>query len=158
MPVSGPWIDNAKLRALFNAGLTYDEIAEQNEHITGWRPTRSGVAKKFERLGYPARHASHLDLIPWRKSAGGTGIAKKHDHDRMIYMLAAESKKRQGIPLTDSDRILVGLLHDLLFGRGRFLVVGYDTKIGFYLSDRTDDDLDVIRAPDKAGVSESESG
>lgn len=158
MPVSGPWIDNAKLRALFNAGLTYDEIAEQNFHITGWRPGRPAVARKFERLGFPPRHASHPDLIPWRKSAGGPGIATEHEHDRMVYMLGAESKRRQGKELSKSDRTLVSVLHDLLFGRGRFLVVGYDRKIGFYLSDRTDNDDDIVRAPAAKASSESESG
>jgi hypothetical protein len=60
-------------------------------------------------------------------------------------MLQAESRKRQGRELSDSDKVLVSLLHDLLFGRGRFLVVGYDPVIGFYLSDRTDDDADIVR-------------
>lgn len=140
MPPSGPWMSTAKLRALFNAGLTYDEIAEANERSTGWRPTRSGVARKYERLGYPPRHASHTDLIPWR-------ISPEHNKSRIRYMLQAESRKRQGAELSESDRVLVGLLQDLLFGRGRFLVVGYDPKIGFYLTDRSDDDEDIIRAP-----------
>jgi hypothetical protein len=152
MPVSGPWIATAKLRALFNAGLTYEEIADANERATGWRPQRSGVAKKFERLGFPPRHASHVDLIPWK-------IAPEHTKDRFRYMLQAEGRKRQGAELSDSDRTLVSLLHDLLFGRGRFLVVGYDRKIGFYLSDRTDDDADIVRLPEKeAQASELGSG
>ena|ERR1039458_1005581 len=138
MPVSGPWVSTAKLRALFSAGLTYEEIAEANERATGWRPTRSGVARKFERLGFPPRNASHVELIPWK-------IMPAHNKDRLRYMLQAESRKRQGRELSDSDKVLVSLLHDLLFGRGRFLVVGYDPVIGFYLSDRTDDDADIVR-------------
>lgn len=140
MPASGPWMSNVKLRQLFEAGLTYDEIAEANERSEGWRPTRSGVARKYERLGFPPRHASYTELIPWK-------IAPQHAKSRIRYMLQAEGKKRSGQELSDSDRVLVGLLHDLLFGRGRFLVVGYDRKIGFYLTDRTDDDEDIIRAP-----------
>lgn len=142
MPTSGPWMPTAQLRALFNAGLTYDEIAEANERSQGWRPTRAGVAKKFERLNFPPRHASHTDLIPWR-------IAPEHSNDRIRYMLYAESRKRQGLELTEPEQILVSLLHDLLFGRGRFLVVGYDRDIGFYFTDRTDDDEDIIRRPPK---------
>ena len=140
MPPSGPWMSTAKLRALFNAGLTYDEIAEANERSEGWRPTRAGVARKFERLGFPPRNSSHSDLIPWK-------IAPAHNHDRFRYMLQAESRKRQGGELSESDRVLVSMLHDLLFGRGRFLVVGYDRKIGFYLTDRTDADDDIVRRP-----------
>ena len=109
MPPSGPWMTTAKLRALFQAGLTYDEIAEANERSENWRPTRAGVARKFERLGFPPRHASHTDLIPWR-------INPDHNKDRLRYMLQAESRKRQGVELSDSDRVLVSLLHDLLFG------------------------------------------
>lgn len=136
-------MSTAKLRALFNAGLTYDEIAEVNERSEGWRPTRSGVVRKFERLGFPPRNASHSSLIPWR-------IAQEHNHARIYYMLQAESRKRQGLELSETDRVLVSMLHDLLFGRGRFLVVGYDRNIGFYLADRTDDDDDIIRRPEVA--------
>jgi hypothetical protein len=140
VPAAGPWMSTAKLRSLFAAGLTYDEIAEANERSEGWRPTRAGVARKFERLGFPPRNASHADLIPWR-------IRPEHRKDRIGYMLQAESRKRQGLPLSESDLTLVSLLHDLLFGRGRFLVVGYDPKIGFYLADRSDEDEDIIRSP-----------
>lgn len=135
-------MSTAKLRALFSAGLTYDEIAERNERVTGWRPTRAGVARKFERLGFPPRHASHHDLLPWR-------IAPEHAKDRLRYMLQAESRKRQGMELSESDKTLVSLLFDLLFGQrgGKMLVVGYDRKIGFYLTERTDEDEDIVRAP-----------
>lgn len=143
MPASGPWMSTAKLRALWNSGLTYDEIADANERSTGWRPTRSGVARKLERLDFPPRNASHVDLIPWK-------IKPEHGKDRLRYMLAAESRKRQGADLSEPDRVLVSLLHDLLFGRGRFLVVGYDNKIGFYLTERTDDDDDIVRRPQSA--------
>jgi hypothetical protein len=68
----------------------------------------------------------------------------------MRHMLQAESRNRQlptGEELSDSDKVLVSLLHDLLFGRGTFLVVGYHPHIGFYLTDRDDDDEDIIRRP-----------
>ena len=41
------WISAAKLRALYSAGLTLDEIASANERAEGWRPTRSTVSKKL---------------------------------------------------------------------------------------------------------------
>ena len=130
----------AKLRALFSAGLTYDEIAEANERSTGWRPTRSGVAKKFERLDFPPRHLSHVDLLPW-------DVRPEHNQARLRYMLQAESRKRQGVELSEPDLVLVSMLHDLLFGRGKLLVVGYHPEVGFFLVDREDDDADIIRAP-----------
>jgi len=134
------WMSMSKLRALFNAGLTYDEIAEANERSEGWRPTRSGVKRRLDALGFPPRRASHRDLLPWR-------IAPEHNHDRIRHMLQAESRKRQGLKLSKTDRVLVSLLHDLLFGRGSFFVVGYDRTIGFYLTDRLDSDIDIIRLP-----------
>jgi hypothetical protein len=140
MPASGPWMSTAKLRSLWVAGLTYEEIAEANERATGWKPTRSGVARKLERLDFPPRNVSHADLIPWK-------IAPEHSKDRIRYMLMAEGRKRAGADLSDSDRTLVSLLHDLLFGRGRFLVVGYSPEVGFYLTDRKDEDEDIIRMP-----------
>lgn len=140
MPASGPWLTTAKLRALFSAGLTYEEIAEANERATGWKPTRSGVAKKFERLGFPPRNASHVDLIPWT-------VRPEHNSSRYRHMLQAESRKRAGMDLTASDRDLVSMLYDLLFGRGSLLVVGYRPDLGFYLTDRTDEDEDIVRVP-----------
>lgn len=139
-------MSTAKLRALFHAGLTYDEIAERNEVMTGWRPTRGGVLRKFERLGFPKRHTSHTDLIPWT-------VRPEHNSARLRRMLQAESRKRQGIELTDIERTQVSLLHDLLFGRGKLLVVGYHPDVGFYLTDRTDEDSDIIRAPREQGNS-----
>lgn len=144
MPASGPWLSTSKLRALFSAGLTYEEIAEANERATGWKPTRSGVAKKFERLGFPPRNASHVDLIPWQ-------VKPEHNSSRYRHMLQAESRKRNDIPLSDTDRWLTNMLYDLLFGRGTLLVIGYDPEIGFYLTDRTDADEDIIRAPHERG-------
>lgn len=140
MPASGPWVSTGRLRGWFSMGLTYDEIAQANERATGWRPTRSGVAKKFERLGFPPRHASHVNLIPWR-------IKPEHNRSRVRHMLQAESRKRQGLPLSETDRVLVSNLHDILMGRGSDLVVGYHPNIGFYYADRDDDDEDIIRAP-----------
>jgi hypothetical protein len=130
----------SKLRALFNAGLTYDEIALINERSEGWRPSRDGVKKKRERMGLPARRPSHRDLLPWT-------IAPEHNSNRLRHMLQAESRKRAGLSLSSKDKILVNLLHDLLFGRGSLLVVGYDRHIGFYLIGREDSDTDIIRRP-----------
>lgn len=140
----------AKLRALFSAGLTYDEIAEANERSEGWKPTRSGVAKKLERMGFPPRHLSHIDLVPW-------DVRPEHNQERLRYMLQAESRKRQGAELSEPDLVLVSMLHDLLFGRGKLLVVGYHPDIGFYLADRSDEDADIIRAPRNHMVTDSAS-
>lgn len=134
-------MSTAKLRALYNAERTYDEIAEANERATGWRPTRSGVARKLEKLDFPPRKYSHVDLVPWRP------LRPEHKDDRIRHMLQAESRRRQGAELSESDLVLVSLLDNLLFGRGRLMVVGYHPDVGFYLTDRTDEDDDVIRRP-----------
>lgn len=136
------WISTAKLRALYSAGLTLDEIASANERAEGWRPTRSTVSKKLLRMNLPPRYASHLDLLPWH-------VRPEHNSERLRHMLQAESRKRQGVELTDSDRALTGVLYDLLFGRGRLMVVGYHPEIGFFLAERADTDRDIIRQPVK---------
>lgn len=137
------WMADAKLRALFNSGLTYDEIAEINERSEGWRPSRSGVLRKYERMGMPPRRQSNKDLIPWT-------ISPEHNQDRLRYMLQAESRARRGGEVSETDRKLVSMLHDLLFGRGKLMVVGYHEQVGFYLTERADDDKDIIRAPKKS--------
>lgn len=130
---------SAKIRALFNAGLTYDEIAEINERSEGWKPSRSGVKLKLDSLGM-SRRMSHRDLIPWK-------IAPEHNNSELRHMLQAESRSRQGADLSDTDRKLTSRLHELLFGRGKLMVVGYHPEAGFYLAERTDDDEDIIRQP-----------
>jgi hypothetical protein len=135
------WMSTAKLRALFELGWTYDEIAEANERETSWRPDRSTVAVKREALGFPARYSRHTELLPWN-------VLPEHNDHRFRRMLQAESRRRQGGELSYEDRSFVGVLTNLLFGRGEIpLVVGYDQRIGWYLADRTDGDEDIIRRP-----------
>ena len=63
-------------------------------------------------------------------------------------MLGAESRARRGgTALSETDRKLVAQLHEMLFGRGKLMVVGYHEDIGFYLTDRQDDDEDIVRKP-----------
>lgn len=139
-PKGGRWMTSAKLRALFNAGLTYDEIAVINERSEGWRPSRAAVKRKYEALGMPARRASHRDLLPWT-------IRPEHNSQELRHMLQAESRARQGKKLSDTDRKLTALLHERLFGRGKLQVVGYHPEVGFFATDRLDTDEDIIRAP-----------
>src|SRR5690242_13593763 len=108
MPASGPWMPEPKLRRLFRAGKTVDEIAAINERNTriddvpgtGLDPTRPGVAKKFARLGFPRRNLSHEDLIPWQD------IRPEHATSRLRKMLEAESRRRQLIAA--DERLLKG--------------------------------------------------
>jgi hypothetical protein len=139
-PPGGRWMTETKLRALFSAGLTYDEIAEANERSEGWKPSRSAVKRKYETIGMPPRHASHRDLLPWR-------LRPEHADALFRHMLQAESRARSGRNLSDTDRKLTARLHEMLFGRGKLMVVGYHPDVGFYLTERTDDDLGIIRAP-----------
>lgn len=135
-----------KLRALFGAGLTYDEVAAANERSEGWRPSRSAVKRKYEAMGMPARRASRKDLIPWR-------VKTEHNGALLRHMLDAESRARENGQLSASDRKLVARLHELLFGRGKLMVVGYHPEVGFYLTERLDTDEDIIRSLQPARVS-----
>lgn len=132
----GPWISDAKLRALFNAGLTYDEVAEINERGTSWRPSRAVVKRKYEAMGMPPRRPSHRDLIPWP-------VLPEHNSSVIRHMLQAESRARNGGELSDTDRKLTSRLHDVLFGRGTPMVVTYHPEVGFafVLQDDSDDGL-----------------
>jgi hypothetical protein len=139
----GRWMTTAKLRALFNSGHTYDEIAAANLRSEGWRPSRSAVKKKLDLLNFPPRNKSHHDLIPWR-------VRPEHNSSELRHMLQAESRRRQlgpGEQLSDTDRTLVSQLDDHLFGRGRMMVVTYHPDIGFGLVPREDNDEDIVRMP-----------
>jgi hypothetical protein len=137
-PAGGRWMTATKLRALFAAGLTYDEIAAVNERSEGWRPSRSGVKKKYEAMGMPPRRESHRDLLPWH-------IQPEHNGSLIRHMLQAESRARKHMALSDSDRNLTSRLHELLFGRGTLMVVTYHPEVGFAFVLRDDEDEDIIR-------------
>lgn len=132
------WMSTARLRAYARAGRTLDEIAELNARETGWEPSRSTVSKKLAAMGEEPRHLSRRDLVPWN-------IRPEHQGSRFRLMLQAESRRRAGQTLSRTDRKYVNLLDDLLMGRGVPLVVGYNPDTGFYLTDRTESDQDIIR-------------
>lgn len=134
----GKWMTTAKLRALFAAGLTYDEIADINARSEGWKPSRSGVKQKYEAMGMPPRRASHKDLLPWQ-------LRPEHADSVVRHMLQAESRARQHKPLTDTDRKLTARLHEILFGRGTLMVATYHPEVGFAFVLREDVDDDIVR-------------
>jgi hypothetical protein len=138
-------MSTAKLRALFNAGLTYDQIAAANERSEGWRPSRSGVKRKYEALGMPPRRPSNKETIPWN-------VRSEHNRHLFRHMLSAEARARQGRSLSGTDRKLLARMHELLFGRGAPMVIDYspDYPDGFFLALRNDADTDVFRAPQHA--------
>lgn len=138
---ASPWMPEWKLRMAFADGLTYDEIAVMNERAEGWRPHRSVVKRKYEALGMPARHQSHTDLIP-------RGLVKPEHRDHIFrHMLEAESKQRKGKDLTAYDRKMLDRMHDLLYGRGQLMVIGYHPDIGWYTATREEGDEDIFRRP-----------
>lgn len=133
-------MSTAKLRALFAAGLTYDEVAEANFRSEGWRPDRSVVKRKYEAMGMPPRNPSHRDLLPWR-------IKPEHNDSIYRHMLQAESRKRQHRQLSDSDRRLLDRMQEELYGRGQIKVIGYHPDVGFFTARREDWDEDIVRDP-----------
>lgn len=134
----GKWMTTAKLRALFSAGRTYDEIAEANERSEGWRPSRAAVKRKYEAMGMPPRRSSHKDLLPWKLRA-------EHSDSLVRHMLQAESRARQHKPLSETDRKLTARLNEILFGRGTLMVVTYHPEVGFAFVLREDTDDDIVR-------------
>jgi hypothetical protein len=131
-------MSTSRLRAYSRSGRTLDEIAELNEKETGWRPSRSTVSKKLAALGEEPRHVTRRDLVPWN-------VKPEHANSRFRLMLQAESRRRSGQRLSKTDSKYVDLLDALLIGRGTPLVVGYSPAIGFYLTDRSETDQDIIR-------------
>lgn len=142
----GRWPTATKLRALYNAGLTYDEIAQIVYNTEkGWDqpPSRSGVKRKLDALGFEPRNLSHADIMPWRGK-----IKPEHQSSELRHMLEAESRRRQGKAQSEADRSLIGRLHSLLFPPGmKPMVVSYHPEVGFFLVLREEYDRDIIREP-----------
>lgn len=130
----------AKLKALYVTGLKLEEIAEANFRSEGWRPSKFAVQKRLKAMGAPPRRRSHKNLLPWR-------IRPEHSSSVLRHALEAESRYRQGAELSESDKRLRSGLQEKLYGRGKLMVVGYHEEVGFYLTERKDYDLDIIRDP-----------
>lgn len=143
-PTGGRWMVHTKFKALWRAGKTLDEIAAANERIEGWKPSRSAVRKHADLLELGRRNVSHKELFPWKS------IRPEHNSSELRHMLQAESRRRQlrtGEELSETDRKLVGLLDNYLFGRGKMMVVAYHPEVGFSLVPREDHDEDIVRRP-----------
>lgn len=157
---TGPWPPDQVLRFYFNAGLTFDEVADAvfRYNKEAWRPARSAVSRKYQLMGMPPRRSSHSDLLPWK-------IRPEHNNDELRHMLQAEGRARilkEGETLSVPDRSLTERLHNLLFGRGQPMVVTYHPEVGFGLVIRQDYDDDIVRMPRvdqyaDAGVNEGRS-
>jgi hypothetical protein len=141
----GRWMSAAKLRALYYADRTYDQIADANFRAEGWKPSRSAVLLKLQRMNLPKRRAGHTELIPWN-------VRPEHGNALLRHMLQAESRRRQKRALSDTDRKLIARLEEMLFGRGTFMVVTYSQATGFALVMREDSDEDIIRQPENPEV------
>lgn len=133
---------SAKLRALYRAGRTYDEIAEANFRSEGWKPSRSAVLRKLQSIDLPPRNADHTDLIPWQ-------VRPEHNASLIRHMLQSESRRRKGIKLNETDKKLIRRLDEVLFGRGTLMVVTYHPETGFAFVMREDEDDDIIRKPER---------
>jgi 2-aminoadipate transaminase len=134
---------------LWRRGWTLDELALENERLTGCKPSRTAVSVRLRDAGVMLQRGSRRDLLPW-------DIRPEHRHSRFRVMLSAESKRREmeatgdDTGWSDAYDKAIDLLYDLLYGRGTKLVVGYHPEIGFYLTDRLPSDTDIIRAPHAA--------
>ena len=140
------WMPDERLIALVNGGCTGKEIAAANERLTGWPPSPAAVSVKIKSLNLPPRYGSRKDLCPW------DNIKPQDKHHRYRGFLESESRRREaertpGKELTRTDKRNCDLLNNLLFGRGKELVIGYDPAVGWYLADRVKQDVDIIRFP-----------
>jgi hypothetical protein len=160
--VLGRWMSDAEFEGLYLAGARLEEIAEANALVTlvdgqpgtGYRPSRSGVLKRAQRMGLqrPRRgpgngeralaYASHRDMFPWPR------ILPQHNGQRERRMLQAASKRAQGLPLTARDIGVLDMMEHLMWGRGSPLVIGYHEEIGFHWLTRQKGETGIVRQPD----------
>ena len=139
------WAPLGKLRAWYRAGLPYEEIADLNEEITGFRPTVSTISKKMQRMGEEPRQKPNKTLLPWK-------VKPEHWDHRFRYMLQCEARRRE-CPTCEQSATCRKWAAELARILGESLVVSYDQRIGWHLVDRLPTDKDVIRRPE-AGTEE----
>lgn len=143
MPTSrSRWLADAAIRDMALKGASLEEIALANETYSGWKPTRGTISKKLSDLGLPPRYGTRKDLLPREWHVRPEDMAHRYR-----FWLSAESKRRAGDRLTAADQRALDLMFNVLTGRGVDLVIGYHQEIGWYLTDRTDEDNDIIRSP-----------
>lgn len=154
MAPRGVWIPDAQLLELLREGLTYEEIAERNWLLTGYRPSRGRVSYHARRLGFVSPYYGRNELVPedWHP------IKKEHREHRLYKMLGAESRRRElsrkDKPYSEMSRTdgkwLRAMARELFGEDGEMLrVIDYDpeTEEGFFLTPATPDDVVIVRRP-----------
>ena len=117
-------MSDTKLKALAGMpGWNLETIADENYRDTGWRPNASAVSRRLAKLGLELRHSSRSDMVPWKR------ILPRYRSHRYRAMLQAESRRRAGDKPSRTDKKLLSMLYDLLFGRGTPLVIGHNEPI-----------------------------
>lgn len=136
----GDWMPDSLLRVLLENGVSYEDIAVTNETLTGWRPHKSSVLNRARRMGIERRRASHVNLIPWR-------IRPEHQNHIIRHMLTAESRRQQGLPVSEDYAYLAAALDRELNGGKHRKVVTYDPETGFAYALREPTDVNIVRMP-----------
>lgn len=152
MPAPGQWMPDELFLRLVRQGLTFEEIAKENERQTGYRPDRSGVYYHKQRLWQGTGRAyNRVELIPeeWH-------VKPEHRSSRYCRWLGAESRRRRLASenkrysrLSLTDQKALALMNRVLFkDDGETLwVIDYNHQKGFHLVRATPDDIDIVRRP-----------
>lgn len=135
-------VDVAEVKRWYDEGYTYPEMAEMHLAKHNIQVSASSFSALRRRMGWEGRLLIENPLVPWK-------VLPKHKKSYLLAMLQRESRRRVGLPITESftpERV-EAWAESL---RERNAVVDYrpTTEKGFYLTyARPGIDLDIIRDP-----------
>lgn len=124
-----------------SAGMSNNEIGAQYG-VTG---EAVRLALKRHGVELPRLRNNHAKYIPWR-------IRADHANDPLVRRLRLYSKRQQGVPLDERDRLMLEEWEDFMRGanpHGLELAVHYDRNDpeGFWLEPKKPGDRDYIAPP-----------
>lgn len=135
-------VDEQEVIRWFAEGKTYQEMCQIYLEKYNIETVPSLWGNFRRRRGLSRRSVLNEELIPW-------SVKPEHRSAYPLAMLRVEGRKREGLPLRESDEYRLGLWRSML--EADDLVVHYDpeTEQGFWYIKREAGDDDLIRKPSK---------
>lgn len=134
---------DSELAKMRERGMSLNQICDEVERQTGYRPARSSVSAALSKAGLtnPIRYD---DFVPWT-------IASRHRTSYVLYMLRVGARLERSLPVRDGDERRYRAWKDELDEKDG--VVDYDpaTVDGFlYRRRKPEDGNGIVRRPTAA--------
>lgn len=135
--------NKTQMRRYLEKGLTQQQIADQWEEDSNVRVSRAAIGLAIARYGLQSSkpRKRYAELIPWK-------IRPEHRQHRDVKMLRLESRRREGLPLSEDDKRRLTNWKAALLDAEAVVYYHPETEQGFFWTPREEQDGDLVRQPE----------